>query len=409
MHPSELLKYLLYFCSMKMTEQLRNFIHTHQGYDVNKLLLSAARYQEIDMPFAIEQLVSRRQIKDKLPSWYANEALLFPAKIAAEQCSSELTARYKQRLVNPTERLCDLTGGLGIDSFYFSRQAKEVLYLERYETYCEAAQYNFKILKADNITVKQADATIYLDQIEDMDVFYIDPARRGEGDKRVYALQECEPDLIQLGPLLLQKSPRIIAKISPMADIQYTLSLLPQTTCVHILSVKNECKELLFELERGGELVEPVITCVNIIADEIDLFTFTFPEERNAFTPMATRIGNYLYESNASLLKAGAFKCVAQRLDINKLHVSSHLYTSDNLIDTFPGRKFVVQEVWPFTGKLCKTLSKAIPRANITVRNFPLSVDELRKRTKITDGGDVYLFATTDSNGDKLLVQCTKQ
>jgi len=220
-----LLKYLPYFCGMKMTEQLRAFIRMHQNDDVNKLLLSAARYLEIDMPFAVEQLVSRRQIKDKLPSWYANDGLLFPAKIAAEQCSSELTALYKQRLVTSQERLCDLTGGLGIDSYYYSRKAKEVLYLERFESYCEAATYNFNELRADNITVIQTDATVYLDQLEQIDVFYIDPARRGEGDKRVYALQDCEPDLVRLAPSLLQKAPRIIAKISPMADMESLSSL----------------------------------------------------------------------------------------------------------------------------------------------------------------------------------------
>ncbi len=408
MYASVLLKYLPYFCGMKMTEQLRAFIRMHQNDDVNKLLLSAARYPEIDMPFAVEQLVSRRQIKDKLPSWYANDGLLFPAKIAAEQCSSELTALYKQRLVTSQERLCDLTGGLGIDSYYYSRKAKEVLYLERFESYCQAATYNFNELQADNITVIQTDATVYLDQLEQMDVFYIDPARRGEGDKRVYALQDCEPDLVRLAPSLLQKAPRIIAKISPMADIQHTLQLLPQTTRIHVLSVKNECKELLFELERGGELIEPVITCVNMTANDLDLFSFTFADEREALTPMATQIGPFLYEPNASLLKAGAFKCVAQRMGVSKLHVSSHLYTSDIPVEAFPGRKFAVQEVFSFTGKLCKSISKTIPRANITVRNFPLSVDELRKRTKITDGGDVYLFATTDAAGEKLLIKCTK-
>jgi len=253
-----------------------------------------------------------------------------------------------------------------------------------------------------------ADAVEYLEQIEQVDLFYIDPARRGEGDKRVYALEDCEPDLIRLAPALLQKAPRIIAKISPMADIQHTLQLLPQTTGVHVVSVKNECKELLFILERTTALVDPLITCVNLTSESTESFSFTLADERDTATGMAAGIGRFLYEPNASLLKAGAFKCVADRMGVAKLQVSSHLYTSDNLVELFPGRKFAVQEVYPFTGKLAKELHKSVPKANITVRNFPLSVQELRKRTKIAEGGDVYIFATTNANGDKLLVRCSK-
>lgn len=393
---------------MQVTEQFRDFIRKHQKDDLNKLLLSANRYPDIDIPFAVEQLTSRRQIKDKLPSWYDNEALLFPAKIAAEQCSSELTGLYKQQLVGENERVCDLTGGLGVDSYFISRKAREVLYLERFERYCETARHNFGVLQADNIQVLNTDAVEYLEQIEQVDLFYIDPARRGEGDKRVYALEDCEPDLIRLAPALLQKAPRIIAKISPMADIQHTLQLLPQTTGVHVVSVKNECKELLFILERTTALVDPLITCVNLASESTESFSFTLADERDTAAGMAAGIGRFLYEPNASLLKAGAFKCVADRMGVAKLQVSSHLYTSDNLVELFPGRKFAVQEVYPFTGKLAKELHKTVPKANITVRNFPLSVQELRKRTKIAEGGDVYIFATTNVNGDKLLVRCSK-
>ena len=224
----------------------------------------------------------------------------------------------------------------------------------------------------------------------------------------MYALEDCEPDLIRLAPVLLQKAPRIIAKISPMADIQHTLQLLPQTTGVHVVSVKNECKELLFILERTTALVDPLITCVNLASESTESFSFTLADERDTAAGMAVGIGRFLYEPNASLLKAGAFKCVADRMGVAKLQVSSHLYTSDNLVELFPGRKFAVQEVYPFTGKLAKELHKSVPKANITVRNFPLSVQELRKRTKIAEGGDVYIFATTDANGDKLLVRCSK-
>ena len=187
-----------------------------------------------------------------------------------------------------------------------------------------------------------------------------------------------------------------------------TLELLPGTTSVHVLSVKNECKELLFVTERGAEGRQPSIRCINFGTNGVQSFLFTMEEERNAGLILAERVGAYLYEPNVSVLKAGAFKQIAVRMGVKKLQVSSHLYTSDQLVSGFPGRRFRVDEILPFTGKLCKGLSKTLPQANITVRNFPLSVEELRKRTKIADGGPVFLFATTLSDGEKVLVRCSK-
>ena len=357
----------------------------------------------------VDQLKSRRQIKDKLPSWYQNDRLVFPAKIAAEQCSSEQTALYKQRLVDPQAHVCDLTGGLGIDSYFFSRKVQQVTYIERFPAYCEAAIHNFKVLEADNVTVLNGDSTELLAEIDGIDVFYIDPARRGEGNKRVFALQDCEPDLTKLVPVLFSHAPRVIAKLSPMADIRMTLDLLPGVTDIQVLSVKNECKELLFVLERGSRNGNPRICCVNFISEEeSESFTFSLMEEREAVASIRGEVKRYLYEPNVSILKAGAFKAVATRFGLSKLHVSSHLYTSDEVVPCFPGRSFVVDEVIPFTNKQCKTLSRQIPQANITVRNFPLSVEELRKRTKIADGGTIYLFATTLENGDKVLIKAHK-
>ena len=363
----------------------------------------------IDVPFAADQIAARRQIREKLPSWYANDALLFPSKISAEQCSSEQTALYKQRLVAESDTLCDLTGGLGIDSYYFSRKARQITYIERFPAYCDAARNNFSALGVDNITVVEGDSSELASRLPRVDAFYIDPARRGEGNKRVYALQDCEPDLPALLPELFRHAPKVIAKLSPMADIQQTLELLPGTTEVHVLSVKNECKELLFVMECETAVTLPVIHCINYDSSgREEAFAFTLQDERSEILQLADRIGRFFYEPNASLLKAGAFKSVAVRFGLAKLHVSSHLYTSDTVVEDFPGRCFVVEEVYPFSGKLCKSLSKDIPQANMTVRNFPLSVEELRKRTKITDGGNVYLFATTLADSSKILVKCSK-
>lgn len=394
---------------MNLTTEEKQFIRDHASGDANRLLLGAKKYPQLDVPFLVDQILSRRQIREKLPSWYANEDLIFPAKIAAEQCSSERTALYKQRLVSSSDKLCDLTGGLGIDSYFFSQKVRQLTYIERFPVYCEAARHNFQVLGADNITVRNENSVDIVSDLPEVDVFYLDPARRGEGNKRVFALSDCEPDLPRLLPLLLQKAPRVIAKLSPMADLQQTESLLPGTVAIHVLSVRNECKELLFDIRREAIVPNLPIYCVDFTAAGTEhSFTFTAEEERNAPLALATQVSTYLYEPNASILKAGAFKSVAQQYGLKKLHVSSHLYTSDTLVSDFPGRSFRVEKVLPFSNKVCKSVAQKIPQANITVRNFPMSVDELRKKTKIQEGGDVYLFATTLSDGGKVLVVCRK-
>lgn len=394
--------------AVEMTDALKRFVREHAGEDTASLLLKSGRYPGVDVPFAVTQIQARRQIRAKLPSWYACEGLVFPSKVAAEQCSSEPTAQYKQRFVRNTDVVCDLTGGLGVDAYFFSRKAHRVHYIERYPDYCEAARLNFRELGAGNITVTEGDAVALLDMQPAPDVIYIDPARRAACDKRVFALPDCEPDLLQLRETLLRKAPKVVAKLSPMADIRHTLSLLPGVTEVHVLSVRNECKELIVVLEREGS-GEPTVRCVNFTAEGAEqVFAFTFGEEAAAVAPPAGEVQAYLYEPNASVLKAGAFKCAAQRFGLQKLHPSSHLYTAGVELPDFPGRVFAVEEVFPFTGKTAKILSKSVPQANVAVRNFPLSVDEFRKRTRIAEGGPVYLFATTLAGSEKVAVKCRK-
>ena len=391
-----------------MTEALRLFIKTHTDDNVDRLLLSSDRYPEIDIPFVVEQIAVRRHIREKLPSWYANEYLIFPSRTAGEQSSSEQTASYKQRLLDGEKVLYDLTGGLGIDTYFFSQQVETVVYVERSDVCFNAAVHNFSVLQADNIRVINDDAEQVLATLESADVFYIDPARRGNDSRRVFALSDCEPDLLQLLPQLLAKAPKVIAKLSPMLDIRHTLQLLPQTAEVHIVSVKNECKELLFVLKRNVT-EEPVIHCVNYTTEGLEQsFRFKISEEEACVSTIAGTIEAWLYEPNASVLKSGAYKQVAGQMGLRKLHVSSHLYTSIQYISDFPGRVFRIKELYPFSGKLCKTIARQIPKANLSVRNFPLSVNELRKRTRIAEGGTVYLFATTLSNNQKVFICCEK-
>ena len=254
------------------------------------------------------------------------------------------------------------------------------------------------------------DSRELLREIDRCDTFYIDPARRSDVNKRLFALSDCEPDVLGIKDELLSKGERLIIKISPMADIRMTLELLPETTEIHILSVRNECKELLFVLDRiDGIRPEPSLSGIDFTNDGTeDRFQFTLSEEQNASVKYSSQPDKYIYEPNASILKAGGFKSIASRFDLKKLHINSHLYTSDELLTDFPGRAFRVEEVIDFSSKNIKKLSNRIPKANITVRNFPLTVEEIRKKTGIKDGGSVYLFATTVGKDEKMLLNCTK-
>lgn len=383
------------------------FIKKQIQTDPNALLLAAKKYPDMDIPFVVDQITCRKQIKDKLPAWYANYDLYFPAKITTEQCSSEQTASYKQRLASGNIA-CDMTGGLGIDTYYISRNFEKFFYLERYEAYCDAARHNFKVLGASNIDVLNGDSIQLLNDLPSLDLIYVDPARRSDCNKRLYDLSECEPNVVDLAPILLSKAKKLIVKVSPMADIHRCIELIPQVKRIHVLSVRNECKELLLEVDSTEESKDVEIVCVNFPVTGEQSFSFFFNAEKSAPLNVVNTVHKYLYEPNASILKAGAFKSVATQFGIKKLHQHSHLYTSSELITDFPGRIFEVIEVDGFSKKWLQTASKQIGQANLTTRNFPMTVAEIRKRSKLQEGGSLYLFATTLSDDQKVIVSCEK-
>ena len=390
-------------------QALYSFIKDHADEDLAELLLAAGRYPDIDVPFAVEQLRARRSIREKLPTWYANRALLFPSKMAVEQCSSEQTARYKQRLIQDENHVCDATGGLGVDTYFFAQKVNRVSYVERSKECFDVAMYNFSQLQLRNITGYNEEVEIALQKMQSVDMIYIDPARRDEGNQRVFTLSDSEPDLVKIEPFLLSKTPKVIAKVSPMLDIRHTLALLPKTSEIHVVSVRNECKELLFILLRENKNREPDIRCINYTTEgDEQSFYFRLSAEQSTARATSNSIQTFLYEPNASILKAGAYKQIAIRFDVEKLHVNSHLYTSEKLISDFPGRIFQVLEVIPFHRKHIKTIHRIIPQANISTRNFPIPACELRQRTRIADSGDCYLFATTLANNDRVLILCKK-
>ena len=279
--------------------------------------------------------------------------------------------------------------------------------MERDKSYCEAARFNFLALGATNIEVIHADATTVASQII-ADTYYIDPARRTTDNKRVFALTDYAPNILEIKETLLRQGQRLIIKISPMADLSAVLQLLPETTDVHVVSVRNECKELLFVLGKKRTSQAVNIHTVNFATDTEQYFSFLLEEEKDAQPRYTSHIGSYLYEPNSSVLKSGAFKLVANRYGLEKLHLHSHLYTSDHLVEDFPGRAFQVKEILDFSSKLLKQISRTIPKANITTRNFKLSVNELRTRSKIKDGGTTYLFATTLNDGRAVIVRTEK-
>lgn len=388
---------------IELTPQTKTFIKEHSNDDVHQLALQAGKYTGIDVPTAITQIAGRQSIQYKVPSWYREEDIIYPPHLPLEQCSSEVTARYKQKLVKG-KSLVDLTGGFGIDCTFLSHTFSEITYIERQTDLCDIARHNFPTLALHHIKVVNRDSVDYLNEMQPVDLIFIDPARRNRQGGKTVAISDCEPDVEQLESLLLEKAGTVLVKLSPMLDLTLALRALPHTSEVHIVSVQNECKEILLLLQKEKR-EKVLIYCINFTTGKEQEFSFTIEEEAQAVCEYTDRIDTYLYEPNASILKAGAFKSIAQRFGIKKLHPNSHLYTSDRLIENFPGRSFTVCDSASLKEK---KLLNGVSQAHITTRNFPLSAVELRKRLKLKDGGEIYLFATTLRDEKKLLVRCKK-
>lgn len=386
-----------------MDKQTLQFIKEHEKSNVLELALQASRYPDIDIPFAIEQIRGRQIAIHKIPSWYANDSIVYPKHLSLEQCSSEETARYKTALCQGST-LLDLTGGLGIDFSFMAQNFNKAIYVEQNEVLCTLAQKNFEALGLTHTTVINSNAESYLNTTDKVDTIYIDPARRSDSGSKTVLIEDCSPNLAELMPVITAKCQRVIIKLSPMLDISQALKTLETINEVHVISCNNECKELL--LIKGEHQKNINYHCINIQNNTTDKYTFSRDTEDTLSISYAGKIASFLYEPNSSVMKAGAFKSIAADFDIQKLHSNSHLYTSDKKVESFPGRRFVVSEVIPF-GKI-KKISEEIPKANITVRNFPLSVDEIRKKTKIKDGGNIFIFATTLIDESKVLIICEK-
>ena len=380
----------------------RQFIEEHLNDDVHELALKHSN-AKVDMTLALRQIEARQLLQKKVPSWSDNPDLLFPAHLSIEQCSSEATAQYKASLMHGIS-FADLTGGLGIDCCFISQNFQHSDYVELNPELCELARHNFAHLKR-NVTIHHEATEDYLSLCPPVDCFFLDPARRDTHGRKVVSIADCTPNVVELQDLLLSKAQTVMVKLSPMLDISQALKELSHVKEIHVVSVANECKELLIILEPHFEGT-PRFTCVNLQSEQ-PAVSFTQEEERNSNLSLAKEVGRFLYEPNTAVMKGGCYRLLTQRYGIEKLHRNSHLYTSDHLVSDFPGRIFEVEE-WTVFGKKAKTLLTGVEKASIAARNFPMTVAEIRKSLKIGDGDQVYLFATTLSDERKVLIKTQK-
>lgn len=383
----------------------RAFIEQHLTDDVTALLLRQ-HPANLDVRLLAAQLAARQKARYKLPTWYANPDLLFPPALSVEQASSEQTAAYKASLVSGSQ-LLDLTGGMGVDSWAFSRVMASVVYVERSTDLASLAAYNLPQLGATNVQVATGDGLAWLDSLaEPADWIYLDPHRRDERGGKVVLLDEYEPNVLTRLPLLARKSRKLLLKVSPMIDLKQTIRQLGPAV-IHVVAVQGDVKEVLLVVDHTGPAsANPTFVAVNRLAQHDDILRFTLTDETEAVAPFSDP-QTYLYEPNAAVLKAGAFRLLAQRFGLTKLAPNSHLYTSEQLVAGVPGRAFRVEQVIKPDRK---SLQAVLPdlKGNLAVRNFPQTVAELRKKLSLREGGDQYLFATTLLNGDKRLIVTQK-
>ena len=385
-----------------LNKEVQEFINTNLKSDITKLILKGSPFETISIQELAEQIVAKNKCEKKLPTWFSNENIYFPNKLNIEQTSSEITAKHKAALVSGNS-LIDITGGFGVDSYYFSRKIKNVTHCEINSELSAIVAHNYKQLNCSNINNHIGDGLSFLDKSTvKFDWIYTDPSRRNDVKGKVFLLKDCLPNIPENLDLIFKKSDQVLIKTSPILDISSAICELKFVKEIHVLAVENEVKELLFFLKKEfNQNIE--IKSINYLKNGLQQFNFNLNEAASATYAEPKQ---YLFEPNAALLKAGAFDQISTRLKIDKLHKHSHLYTSEDLIK-FPGRSFEIEHCIPYDKK---KLKKLIPsnKANITTRNFPETVAQIRKKTKLKDGGSQYLFFTTDYNNNCIVLICQK-
>lgn len=365
--------------------------------------LNAPAFDGVTTKELVQQLEAKKKSTIKLPTWYSHDGIYYPEKLQIEQTSSEITASYKARIPSG-KSLLDLNGGLGVDSYFFSQKMDAVSHCEIDIELSEIATHNFKILNTENIKTYAQNGLDFLQESDlDFDWVYTDPSRRNEAKGKVFLLSDCLPDIPGNLYSIFQKTDNLMIKTSPLLDFSAGIKELKYVKEIHVVGVKNEVKELLWVLEKNYKDSISIKT-VNFKKPSPDHFNFELLHEKKA-TVLYGLPSKYLYEPNAPILKSGAFKTISEQFQVKKLHEHSHLYTSETFLD-FPGRKFKIESVVPFHKK--NIIKLGIQKANITTRNFPDNVANLRKKLKIKDGGDVYLFFTKDIEENNIMIRCSK-
>ena len=414
-----------------MNEATRAFVREHRDDDVRQLALRGTKDPEVDLGFALQQIDGRRRAQEKLPSWVAVEGIVWPPHLSMEQCSSEQTARYKAEVAGSGGVLVDLTAGFGVDAAFIAQGFQKAVAVELQAELCAISSENFRLLGLHQIEVVNGNGVEYLHTMAPADMVFIDPARRDEHGGRTYGIADCTPNVLDIIDELLEKAQRVMIKLSPMLDWRKAVEDIgwQYVSAVHIVSVANECKELILKVKgwkgekvkksKCEEAEEIKVVCVNLLSDgsrECFEFDAYAPSPTKSFHPLTLSSSHsftfspfhFLYSPNASIMKAGCFEEIVARFPVTQLDNNSHLFVSDKEVPDFPGRGFVIERITSMNKRELKESLAGITQANIAVRNFPMSADELRRRLKLRDGGDIYIFATTVENAGHRLLICRK-
>ena len=409
-----------------MNEATRAFVREHRDDDVRQLALRGTKDPEVDLGFALQQIDGRRRAQEKLPSWAAVEGIVWPPHLSMEQCSSEQTARYKAEVAGSGGVFVDLTAGFGVDAAFIAQGFQKAVAVELQAELCAISSENYRLLGLHQIEVVNGNGVEYLHTMVPADLVFIDPARRDEHGGRTYGIADCTPNVLDFIDELLEKAQRVMIKLSPMLDWRKAVEDIGRqyVSAVHIVSVANECKELILEVKgwkgwkgekvkniEGEKAIETKVVCVNLLSDgsrECFEFDAYAPSPINSFHPFTFSPFHFLYSPNASVMKAGCFEEIVARFPVTQLDNNSHLFVSDKEVPDFPGRGFVIERITSMNKRELKESLAGITQANIAVRNFPMSAEELRRRLKLRDGGDIYIFATTVENAGHRLLICRK-
>ena len=382
--------------------EVQKFISNNLYTDIPTLSLKKSPFPLVTAKELAEQTDSKKRCELKLPRWFNTEGIYYPSKLAIEQASSELAAKYKAELIQG-EEIIDLTGGIGVDTLFFALKAKSVTHCELNQELSEISEHNSRVFGLEIKYINSNGLEYLITSNKKFSTIYIDPSRRVES-KKVFMLKDCEPDIVSNLQLLKDHTSLILIKTAPLLDIQSAIKELDQVSAIHVISIKNECKELLILIDNQQVTDDPPITCA-LLGENKKTYCFRLSEEKQFQIDKYYEPLKYIYEPDAALLKAGCFKLITRDFGINKIHPHTHLYTSDELQNAFPGRKFQLKKAWNY-GAFIK--EHQFKKANIICRNFSLSPEEIKKKLKINDGGNEYLLFCTGPQNERLVLNCER-